>query len=450
MKGLKLSLVIMAAALVTIGLRGMAYAFHDGGVAYCEGCHTMHNSLGGSTMYKSTTKGSVPKGSVGTANAYLLQGSDQSSTCLMCHAATDAAPSSYHIMTMPVPAAGTAPVEMTPGGDFAYILKNYQWTERSTLNKSDGQTHGHNIIAFDFGFPITGDTRFPSGAPGGNYPTNSLGCQSCHDPHGKYRMDNTGAVVVPSIGKAVPPIDGSGSTGTLPTDTTYAVGVYRLLGGVGYLPKSAGSAASFTANPPIAVSPSSYNRKETSTDTRVAYGSGMSEWCANCHGTTFHGQASGSSGSEFKHPSGSTAKFTTAIATNYNNYVKSGDLSGNFTTTPGPYTSLVPFEEGATTITAALKSHAVTDGSQKIGPDTSSQVMCLSCHRAHATAWDSATRWNVKATFLTESGLYPADGTPEAQGRTQAEWQAAMYDRAAGTYFATFQRSLCNKCHAKD
>jgi hypothetical protein len=446
MKAVKLSLVIMAAALLTIGLGGMVYAFHDGGVAYCEGCHTMHNSLGGSTMYKSTTKGSVPKGSVGTANAYLLQGSDQSSTCLMCHAAQDTVPSSYHVMTMPVPAVGTAPSEMTPGGDFAYLLKKYTYGS----NTSDGQTHGHNIIAFDFGL-VTGDTRFPKGAPGGNYPTNSLGCNSCHDPHSKYRMDNTGALVVPSIGgKAVPPINGSGSTGTLPPDTTYAVGVYRLLGGVGYLPKSAGSANIFTANPPIAVSPpvGGYNRKETSTDTRVAYGSGMSEWCSNCHGTTFHGQASGSSGSELKHPSGSTAKFTADIVTNYKNYVKSGDLSGTFTTTPGPYTSLVPFEEGTTDI-PTLKGHAFTDGTQKGGPDKSSQVMCLSCHRAHASAWDSATRWNVRATYLTLSGNYPTDGSNEAQGRTQAEWRAAMYDRPP-TYYATFQRSLCNKCHAKD
>ena len=35
MKGLKVSLVIMAAALLTIGLSGMAYAFHSGGVAEC-------------------------------------------------------------------------------------------------------------------------------------------------------------------------------------------------------------------------------------------------------------------------------------------------------------------------------------------------------------------------------------------------------------------------------
>ena len=448
MKGLKLSLVIMAAALLTIGLSGMAYAFHDGGVAYCEGCHTMHNSLAGQRMYRSVGQTSGPGGSVGTANTYLLQGTDQSSTCLMCHGPNGSG--GYHVYSNV--AAGATPLNYSPGGDFNWITKTFTWTERGTTNTSYGKTHGHNIVASDFG--LTADDRFPTGAPGGNYPQNVLGCQSCHDPHGKSRIDNTGAIVVPGIGKAVPPIDGPGSTGNLPTDNTYAVGVYRLLGGVGYLPKSAPAGNIFTAAPPVAVSPSTYNRATTAggvgeslTDIRVAYGSGMSEWCANCH-SGFHGQASGTPGSEFKHPSGSSAKLTSEVVTNYNNYVKSGDLSGSFTTTPGPYTSLVPFEEGNSNYTT-LKTHAVSDGTQKTGPDTSSQVMCLSCHRAHASAWDSATRWNVRATFLTESGSYPTDGSPEAQGRTQAQWQTGMYERPA-SYYATFQRSLCNKCHAKD
>ncbi len=65
MKGLKLSLVIMVAAMLTMGLSGLAYAFHSGGVAECSGCHSMHS----------------PK----AAGSYLLVGTDQSSTCLTCH-----------------------------------------------------------------------------------------------------------------------------------------------------------------------------------------------------------------------------------------------------------------------------------------------------------------------------------------------------------------------------
>jgi hypothetical protein len=35
------------------------------------------------------------------------------------------------------------------------------------------------------------------------------------------------------------------------------------------------------------------------------------------------------------------------------------------------------------------------------------------------------------------------------RGRLIADWSAAYYDRPS-TQFATYQRVLCNKCHAKD
>ena len=53
--------------------------FHAGGVAACDGCHVMHNASYGvarSTKVAPWTN-AVP--------AFLLQGSDQSSTCLVCH-----------------------------------------------------------------------------------------------------------------------------------------------------------------------------------------------------------------------------------------------------------------------------------------------------------------------------------------------------------------------------
>ena len=115
----------------------------------------------------------------------------------------------------------------------------------------------------------------------------------------------------------------------------------------------------------------------------------------------------------------------------------------------------MPFEEGTNDRTV-LTSHAVIDGSVKGGADSNSNVMCLSCHRAHATAWDSMTRWNVGSEFITLGGTWPGtDATGEAgygqynTGKTMAEYQASMYGKPA-TAFAYAQRSLCNKCHAKD
>lgn len=235
MKVIKLCLVIMAAALLTISLGHMAYAFHSGGVADCEGCHTMHNSYEGLKMGEHNPK------PVGQGNQYLLQGSDQSSTCLNCHQHQgDTTPSSYHISTadadMP---SGSPPIQLPPGGDFGWVKKMYSWIPRSgsPTEYSWGERHGHNIVAADYGYNAdTTNTKAPGGIT--PYPAANLMCISCHDPHGKYRRNNDGTIT--TTGK---PIRNSGSYPSdgskyYDPDATFAVGVYRLLGGIGYVPKS--------------------------------------------------------------------------------------------------------------------------------------------------------------------------------------------------------------------
>lgn len=411
----------MAAALLTFAAAGNALAFHDGGVATCDSCHTMHNSSGGVKM-------TVNNQATGAGNAYLLQGSDQSSTCLKCHSA--ATLGSYKVATNPIPAAGIPPVQFTPGGDFSWLQK--------TFGTSLGERHGHNIIAGDFGYVV--DAKLAT-APGGSYPAANLACSSCHDPHGKYRIMDAAGTTVATTGK---PIFDSGSYGVLPT-ATEAVGVYRLLAGVGYQPVSLSGNFAFANNVPIAVAPSTYNRSEATSDTRVAYGQGMSEWCSNCHS----GLHNVNYPTSLIHPAGNGAKFSSDIVNNYNSYKASGDLTGTIATS---YSSMVPYEEGITDLATLAANGATTTGMS-----TSNNVMCLSCHRAHASGWDSMTRWNNKAEFLTLAGVYPGSDSANAEaavtkyhgGRTTAEVQATFYNRPA-TAYATYQRSLCNKCHAKD
>ena len=447
---MKASKILVAAALMSLAASGSALAFHDGGAAYCEGCHTMHNSSGNVAMGKGGNTTQL-KG----VN-YLLQGSDQSSTCLIsgCHANVSASATSKVVMSTDATTGGIVPGSYTPGGDFAWVKETF--TAGTKISK--GERHGHNIVAADLG--LSADTTL-STAPGGTYPANKLACSSCHDPHGKFRIvDATGTVQRPVVGAATGatdvnkslPISASGSYGALPT-ATEAVGVYRLLAGQGYLPDSVSGSGvtAFNADPPTAVAPSSYNRKETTTDTRVAYGTGMSEWCSNCHGGIHNSAAAMEAGTGLIHPASSDSKLGTTILGNYNAYLKSADFSNTVATA---YTSLVPVEEG-TKDRAALAAHAVNNGSVTTGADANSNVMCLSCHRAHASGWDSMTRWNNKSQFLTVAGAYPGSDSTNvaaqspAGGRTMAEVQATFYDRPA-TSFATYQRSLCNKCHAKD
>jgi hypothetical protein len=417
------------ALFLAIPLVGYAQqTFHSGGVGNCDGCHTTHNSSAGQAMAR---KGNSTQFQ---GRPYLLLGSDPSSTCLKCHSGADTAPFGYHVMTYPTPADGLPPVQMTPGGDFAWLKKSYTWTtSEGESGGSQGERHGHNIVAADFGYDA--DTTLTT-SPGGSYPSASLSCVSCHDPHGRYRITADG--IQATTGK---PIIGSGSYGAMPTDTE-AVGVYRLLGGIGYQSRSVTGNLSFSYEAPFAVTPADYNRAESSSDVRVSYGKGVSLWCANCHPQAH--PVSGGIG----HPSDRPLGGGPALA-NYNAYVKTGDLTGNHSTA---YTSLVPFQMETVTDLIVLKN-ATTSAA---GPDSSDRVMCLTCHRTHASGWDSISRWNNSATLLVVDGDYPGSDTTgkralgeHANGRTKAEVQATFYGRPASRYAYT-QRSLCNKCHAKD
>jgi hypothetical protein len=77
----------------------------------------------------------------------------------------------------------------------------------------------------------------------------------------------------------------------------------------------------------------------------------------------------------------------------------------------------------------------------------------LPATRAHTSGWDSMTRSNMKSQFVVYNGLYPGVDNRSpiefAQGRTSAEIQRIFYGRSSNS-FASYQISLCNKCHAKD
>ncbi|WP_243371552.1 cytochrome C [Geotalea sp. SG265] len=437
MQRISLTSFIVVSALLAYPLPGnIAFAFHNGGVADCDGCHTMHNSSGNVPM----TTGGRP---TGAGYAYLLKGSDQSSTCLICHAGSSPT-DSFKVATNPVPAPGNFPLQLPPGGDFAYLQKNYNWvTSTGTAQSSPGSNHGHNINAADFLYFSNG-ARWTT-APGGFYPTASLGCTSCHDPHGKYRILDAAGTTIATTGK---PIGDSGSYGALPTSSV-AVGSYRLLAGQYYKPASLQGNFGFVANPPVAVAPQSYNRSEAASDTRVAYGMGMSEWCGNCHASLQHNTINPAT-TVGNHPAGYNAKLTN-VYTTYNAYIYTGNLTN---TNPAlGYSSLVPFEESISSLSSLAADTTSTAGASAVD-----NVNCLTCHRAHASAWDSCTRWNTaQGAYLTVAGSYPGLDAPTTQGqqgeyatgKTMAEYQQAMYDRPP-TAFAANQWSLCNKCHEQD
>jgi len=479
--------VIMFSVMLAAGMGGTAFAFHSGGVADCDGCHTMHGTVSGGGGTVTAGKGS-----------FLLQGTDPSSTCLNCH--QNASPGSYHIATPTGNFANGAPVQRTPGGDFGWLMVNYYYTTtgagaNSTTAASElGQDHGHNIVAADFSY--IADTNYTT-APGGSMVSTNLACDSCHDPHSPYRRIGTGSGTVVGNGSSTTggtgtsyPIMASGSYNNSPGNGStaggaipsgLAVGVYRFLAGPGYSTVAAGSIP-YPGIPP-AVAPATYNQTsptENTVQVRVAYGDGRgsdpnqtswSLWCATCH------PKFGPTGGNHVHPTDAVmgpgvvgAPVFGNEAANYNAYVMTGNLTGSFTglaANQGPFTSLVPFVTGSGVFDTVLGPLASNGVSTSLTPTVltgavagQDEVSCLTCHRAHASGFTHMLRWNADNEFLTvangTTSVWPGYdsgvaglSTRTSMGRTMAQWQAAYYDRAP-TVFAPYQRSLCNKCHARD
>ncbi|MGE4343580.1 MAG: hypothetical protein AB7F20_04730 [Geoalkalibacter sp.] len=382
--------VSLAVAGALLLVSGSAFAFHGGGVAHCDGCHSMHSGA--------------------DSGPSLQKGSDNSSTCLNCHNGA----ARYHVNS----ADGSNTNE---GGDFHWVNDNgYNFNSshdpRNPISTPvDYNNFGHNVIAADFG--IEADTNLTV-APGGSFLAAELGCSSCHDPHGQAQGGTIGGAA---------PISVSGSYGEVPPEGTIA-GNYRLL----YDSNKNG----FSEDAPIA-------RANSYDGAYVQYGSGMSGWCANCHGQFYSQSASGG-----MHPT------DVSVPGVYNSYVATGNYSGDIATA---YDPLVPIERGVTTGSWDLPdpTDAATAG---VGADGSSQVMCLSCHRAHASPFENALRWEYNHSEFIAEGWMMFDGSnvdltvaaPYYKGGNIID----VADPGTGNPFTDgygeYQRSLCNKCHVQD
>ncbi|MBI4794066.1 MAG: hypothetical protein HY789_15320, partial [Deltaproteobacteria bacterium] len=162
---------------------------------------------------------------------------------------------------------------------------------------------------------------------------------------------------------------------------------------------------------------------------------GMSDWCLSCH-SAFADNAN-------MHPTNVAVPMAT-----YNGYVKTGDFTGAVTTA---YDELVPFERGIADgsllpdVSAAAYTVGVEDGNDV--------VMCLTCHRAHGSAFENGLRWDPTTELIAESGILTTDvrgiaPTLMAAGAKPYYANGAAVDIV--TKYGEHQRSLCNKCHAKD
>jgi hypothetical protein len=276
------------------------------------------------------------------------------------------------------------------GGDFYWLTKTFTWAGHGGTASSPGDSHGHNVISFAKGVVV--DATLGT-APGGDFNSNNLGCTSCHDPHGNQN--------------------------------------FRLLYGNGAGPIYAGGPGgryTFGEAAPLAKGNSRRTIKNTTGEetnsAHTIYKSGMSLWCANCH-ENFHSDNT----TNFVHPE----ERLNGLSNAYNAYVSTEDQTSGVQASS--YWGLVPFEA----VTVDLG--AVNSADYTVGPAANDEVMCLTCHRAHASAFTDAGRWDFNVTFIAESHPMLTDGNA-----TQADIDNMYYDYT----FTANQRSLCNKCHGKD
>jgi formate-dependent nitrite reductase cytochrome c552 subunit len=140
----------------------------------------------------------------------------------------------------------------------------------------------------------------------------------------------------------------------------------------------------------------------------VAYQAGWSDWCANCHGF-YHDEG----GNIFEHPVAGTLSGVEAAT--YNQYDGDANPSGGLYATA--YLTEVPLQDPSLTSTSTG------------GATSSSQISCMTCHRAHATSAPYALRWDPNVLALGDDGV------------VSGSWPIP------NPYFASSQRSLCVKCH---
>ena len=323
------------------------YGVHRNGVANCNMCHVMHNSQDGSIVDPTSPGG----------NQWLLVRDTPSDVCLMCHSG---------VMGNVFGTDPLNPPREVGGGNFCFLLEdNLNDGYGGASHPIPGDDAGHNLVApsFNMGPDATLDT-----APGGTFPSEHLGCTSCHDPHGNQN--------------------------------------FRMLNGVGWVQNEL---SEFVNPAPEAYGLSIYHGQERA-NRHTAYYNGVSAWCGNCH-PDIH-----AAGSDHVHVTGEP--IGEDVATYYNAYDGTLDILGGDQMTA--YLPEVPFEDPTIQYTSTS------------GPTGASRVMCLTCHRAHASSAPNAGRWDFNLTHVSDDGQ-----------------ESGSY-AIPNPYAEPAQRSLCNKCHRKD
>jgi len=346
MKTMKLTLALFVALMMVTSIPVLA--FHNGSQLVCDNCHTMHYSEGGQAP-PTQAKGYPQNADSGGPFEHLLVKSNITDLCLQCHKDNGytGAPSVYN--TNPASAS-----VLLPGGDFGYSAKIPQATLPGLTSG------GHNPFGSPGAQQSVNFNPSPDGGatgltpPGSSTTMSSFQCTDCHGVHG--------------------PESGNVSVSRLATYQNYG---YRLL-----LAEPLGnntlvstdsiiSRAWIVSGGAVVAGPDGANLQQSESATNInVYKGGFSEWCSSCH-ANFHAEvdqtANDWDGTAYiRHP-------TNSVLTSLRAYATGSTYDYNY-----------PLVQGNGTWT--------NTGGGTLG--NTDKIQCLTCHKAHATAYPNALRWD--------------------------------------------------------
>jgi hypothetical protein len=341
-----------------LALLSVALVYGNADAAECSSCHTMHNSQDGAPM---TFDGGGPY-------ELLLRGD-----CFGCHAQggvlniVDGVPQVLH----------TNATDLA-GGNFAYI------TAAKTPVTADQNTAGHNVIDLGATYQEATLTSPPGDENITGVTNTNLTCAGVYGCHGDRSVSGNFAAIsgahhaddsVLQFGS----IDETAQGGTVGTS-------YRFLLGV-----KGGEDSDWQAT----ASASDHNEYKGAVgtgaeSTATSPGGGtISGLCAECHGD-FHGPGTagediGTSSPWLRHPT----DVVLPSSGEYANYNPDGAVAGEYSLEAPIARQSIPTLASSSTVTP--------------GTDV---VMCLSCHRAHATPYEDMLRWDYTQM---EAGIGTSD-----------------------------------------
>ncbi len=399
------------------GVNTAQYHSYDGLI--CTDCHTLHNSENGtSAVVSGYTGGTNP-------NPELLYRGDWTDMCLSCHKAGQNTSSTAALPSV-FDGGWEAPIVMTTDGNVptgkAMPAGDFYWSNLDP-KKGHNPAYTKGAVAATSLF-MAADTTLTTIPPGGTdiMAAGKSGEWSCHSCHGMHSRFSGSYTAYRQIQRKV-----NGVLVTGKTDTA-AAGVETYTGAAettaaGYEPILSNSrgdiqgmnyiAARADTNP---LEGASLFASESDTNKNV-YRGGFSSFCSACHGD-FHGGNGETrtanntntrlNGAWVRHPTNVKMNET---GSKYGIATYTAVVNNAQGTSPNPvgYDWRYPLVQPNSDFTVKSDVASMGVAGTAIGDD---RMMCLTCHKAHATQYENMTRWDTNGHAFIANGVNDFTGTP--------------------------------------